>query len=302
MSAALANALSTLLDDSITVLDSRPLGGGCISEVLKVTVAEPSRVDRPRHLVVKRNDATMAENFRCESEGLRAIAESNTIRVPKPLANGIVDHHAYLAMEFIESEPRNARKQLFETFGCRLATFHRDTQGQTLGWQCDNFLGAAPQPNQACSSWVEFFATQRLEFQLRWAIEQHHADPTLRRDVQTIIDSLADLLDGREDATSLLHGDLWSGNYLFDSNGQPVLIDPAVYHGCREAEWGMIHLFGGCPPEFTDAYESEWAMPYGWERRAKIYLLYHELNHLNLFGASYLSGCKSTARQVLSMR
>jgi len=98
----------------------------------------------------------------------------------------------------------------------------------------------------------------------------------------------------------LLHGDLWSGNYLFDTDGNPAIIDPAVYYGCREAEWGMIKWFGGCPAAFERGYQTEWPMPDGWQRRSDIYMLYHQLNHLNLFGSGYADGCRRTAAQILS--
>ena len=300
MSHVLSEHLSDLLDAPVDVKDVRPLSGGCISEVLAVSLESDAGSGLPGRLVVKRNAASMIENFQCEADGLRAIEASGSIRVPKPLAAALIHGNSYLAMEFIESGKSASRDQLFDRFGRALANFHRVTRGHRIGWKTDNYLGAAPQSNQPSDSWPEFFAEQRLRFQLRWTTDQQLADSTLTRDVEQIIHSITTLLDGREDSTSLLHGDLWSGNYLFDTHGEPVLLDPAVYHGCREAEWGMIRLFGGCPPAFEEAYQDEWRMPAGWRRRSKLYLLYHELNHLNLFGTSYLSGCKSTASEILA--
>ena len=181
----------------------------------------------------------------------------------------------------------------------QLAKLHRQSRGHEIGWHRDNFLGAAPQPNARCDRWAEFVALHRMGHQLRWAINQGHSDELLTRDVNVIIQRMDDLLDGRADETSLLHGDLWSGNYLCDDMGRPVIIDPAVYRGCREAEFGMLKLFGSCPPEFYHAYQTAWPMPEGWERRTDIYVLYHLLNHLNLFGSGYLSQCRSLASSIL---
>ena len=109
-----------------------------------------------------------------------------------------------------------------------------------------------------------------------------------------------DLLAGRDDQTSLIHGDLWSGNYLCDSEGGPVIIDPAVYYGCREAEFGMLKLFGSCPNEFYEAYDDVFPRRDGCQRRTDVYVLYHLLNHLNLFGRGYLDHCRQVAAEVLS--
>lgn len=300
MNGSLERQLAELLDGPIKIRDSRPLSGGCISEVLAVTLDAGSSSNLPSQIVVKRNAAQMEENFRCETEGLQAIAKTEAIRVPKPLATGVIDGQALLVLEWIESGASHSRDECFERFGYTLANFHRQTQGEQIGWPTDNFLGAAAQPNRECDTWIEFVAEHRLGFQLRWASDQGLADTALRRDVERIIASLERCLAGRDQTISLLHGDLWSGNYLFDTAGDPVLLDPAVYRGCREAEWGMILLFGGCPPIFGRAYQEEWPMPEGWHARARVYLLYHELNHLNLFGTSYLGGCKSTAREILA--
>ena len=110
---------------------------------------------------------------------------------------------------------------------------------------------------------------------------------------------MPELLQGRDDETSLLHGDLWSGNYLCDERGEPVVIDPAVYRGCREAEFGMIRLFGACPPTFERAYCDTFPLPDGWHRRVSVYVLYHLLNHLNLFGSGYLGQCHQVTDEIL---
>ncbi|QDV81197.1 fructosamine kinase family protein [Planctomycetes bacterium TBK1r] len=306
----LAESLSQLLDVSLDVIDQRSLGGGCISEVSVVTIRcddvtswqksfEHGPTEPPTRLVIKRNAADMVSNFRCEFRGLQALAEAGVIRVPQGLAVDVVGDQAFLAMEFIPVDPSGSSPERFSDFGRQLAQLHRATAGKQFGWPEDNYLGSAKQPNGACDSWAEFFATRRIGFQIKWATDQGLADARLKSDCERIVARMDDLLAGRSDESSLLHGDLWSGNYLFDDEGQPVLIDPAVYRGCREAEWGMIKWFGNCPGEFEQAYQDEWPMADGWRRRVAIYMLYHQLNHLNLFGSSYASACRRTAAEVL---
>lgn len=306
----LADALSLLLQAPLEVVDVRPLSGGCISDVFAVGIRcedpdswsalEGLHAGEPdAQLVIKRNSADLVSNFRCEQEGLLAIAESGTIRVPEVYAVDVVGDHAYLVMERIEIGRSGSSQQRFSSFGRKLALFHQATTGDEIGWPTDNFLGAAHQPNGTCETWSEFVATRRIGFQIKWASDQGLADRTMKLDCDKIVSEMEQLLSGHDEPTSLLHGDLWSGNYLFDSDGQPVLIDPAVYRGCREAEWGMIKWFGNCPKEFDQAYEDERPMADGWRRRVGVYLLYHQLNHLNLFGSSYADACRRTASEIL---
>jgi fructosamine-3-kinase len=202
-------------------------------------------------------------------------------------------------MECIVQGRGGSSSAAYRRFARQLADLHRTTAGKRIGWERDNYLGSAKQPNTPHETWAEFVADQRIGFQIRWARDQGLADRQLQSDCETIIARMAGLLDGRQDQTSLLHGDLWSGNYLFDAHGQPAIIDPAVYYGCREAEWGMIAWFGSCPAAFDQAYQERWPMPEGWQRRIQVYKLYHQLNHLNLFGSSYAGICRSTARRIL---
>jgi len=276
----------------VQVINAKPLGGGCISEVFCLHTVSHG------NLVVKRNSADMVSNFQCESAGLVAIDDAGSIRVPKVVAVGQFGDQAMLVMEHVRTSPSSSVAE-FERFGRELARLHQTTRGNAFGWDTDNFLGAARQVNGQARSWADFVAEHRIGFQLRWAVDQGVLDGRLKSHCESVIDRMQKLLTGREEATSLLHGDLWSGNYLFDEMGAPVMIDPAVYRGCREAEWGMILWFGNCPVEFERAYESEWPMADGWRDRVKVYLLYHQLNHLNLFGGGYRSACEQTAAEIL---
>ncbi len=291
----LQQAIDRWMPGSPRIVTADPIGGGCISEAMRVVVE--STAGERTTLFVKSNAATFAENFRCECDGLQRLADSAAIEVPQPIASGEVAQRAWLILGWIEEA--RPRPEFYATFGRQLAQLHRATRGNVIGLDYDNFLGSARQPNQAADSWAEFVADRRLGFQLRWATDQGLGGAALRRDVEAVLRQLPDRLAGRDEQTSLLHGDLWSGNYLAAADGRPVIVDPAVYHGCREAEFGMLRLFGGCPESFYQAYQEAWPMPDGWQRRVNVYVLYHLLNHLNLFGGGYANQCRHVAAEIL---
>lgn len=292
---SLDRTLRKLVPTITTVIESQPVGGGCISDARRVSVRDES--GRARTLFVKTNEASFLDNFRAEWDGLIRLSEPDVIGVPNPIAVGEFEDRAWLVTEWVEQGPR--RGDFFAAFGRDLARMHQATLGRQIGLDRDNYLGSARQVNATCDRWVEFFANHRIGFQLRWAVEQNLADAGLRDECERIVQTMDRLLEGRDDQTSLLHGDLWSGNYLCDSAGQPTIIDPAIYYGCREAEFGMLRLFGSCPAAFYDAYMETFPLPDGWQRRVSVYVLYHLLNHLNLFGSGYFDQCRTLAAEIL---
>lgn len=291
-------SMRELVDDAVDIVDVDSVSGGCISDGYRVQTR--SHDGALQRLFVKRNDESFVDNFRSEADGLARLFATASIHVPEPIACGISDGKSWLVLPWIEQA--HTTRGFFTTFGKQLATLHCDTLGDEIGGAKDNYLGASKQVNRSCTTWPEFVAARRIGVQLRQATDASLADAQLVRDCELIIKDIGNLLDGREEHTSLIHGDLWSGNYLCDSAGRPVLIDPAVYRGCREAEFGMLLLFGSCPTDFYDSYLATWPMPSGWRRRAKIYILYHLLNHLNLFGSGYLGQCQSMAADILKQR
>lgn len=288
-------ALKCLVPGLKRVDDVRAVAGGCISEANRVAIRRDD--GRRDVLFVKRNDASFLDNFRCERDGLVRLREPSVIAVPVPLAVGETNGSSWLITGWVE--PGRPDDGFFARFGRELAELHRVTSGDRIGLERDNYLGAAEQSNGASESWPRFVADRRIGFQLDWAQRQGLASGGLAAACGQIIDRMEELLGGREDKTSLLHGDLWSGNYLCGDEGQPVIIDPAVYYGCREAEFGMLRLFGSCPGEFYEAYQQAFPMPSGWQRRVSVYVLYHLLNHLNLFGSGYLTQCQTLAAEIL---
>ncbi|MGI9472267.1 MAG: fructosamine kinase family protein [Rubripirellula sp.] len=288
-------AISTLIGDQWFVTEQRRVGGGCISDAHRVTVKDSQ--GQQVCWFMKSNDTTFLDNFQAECNGLKKLSEAQAIRVPCPAAVGEAAGRAWLVAEWVEPGVRGS--DFFQRFGRSLAELHRCTSGTRIGLDRDNYLGAARQVNGSTPNWVEFVATHRLSFQVQWASDQRLADQDLIRDCERVMVRLDSVLEGRSARTSLLHGDLWSGNYLCDAAGNPIILDPAVYHGCREAEFGMLRLFGSCPPQFYEAYQEEFPLPAGWQRRVNVYVLYHLLNHLNLFGRGYHDQCRTLAAQIL---
>ncbi len=275
------------------VVTRTPIAGGCISETAIWTL------DNGQRLFAKTESLERYGLLEAEADGLRALANSNTIRVPRVWAVGAVpeSHVAFLLSEFIETS--SASQASYEALGRQLAALHRQSPQQNgFGWHRDNFIGSTPQPNAMRHQWSEFFAELRLGYQLRLAVDQRRATKRLQDAVEKIIGGLHPLLVVSPEPPALLHGDLWSGNFLTDSRQRPVLIDPAVYQGDREAEFGMLELFGNCPPVFYDAYHATYPLRDGWRERAELYMLYHVLNHLNLFGGSYSEQCERLAVRI----
>jgi fructosamine-3-kinase len=270
---------------------ARPVGGGSISAAWKVELADG------RRLFVKSNRAALGGLFEREVEGLRALEAAGALRVPRDAVAGLAGPTAWIAMEAIETGAPPA--SFWSDFGTGLARLHREAVAGRFGFTHDNFIGATPQPNDWMEDWVDFWRRQRLGFQLRLARESGRSDAELARLGDRLLDRLEVLLGGAEGPASLLHGDLWSGNFLVASSGEPVLVDPACYYGHREADLAMTHLFGGFDARFYAAYEASWPLPRGHAGRRPVYELYHLLNHLNLFGGGYLGRCLAVARRLV---
>lgn len=274
----------------VSIVGSVAVSGGSINSARLLTSSDG------RKLFLKSNPAPLPHMFEREAEGLCALAGAGHLRVPRPIAHG-EDPIPFLVMEAVEvSSPGRG---FFEDFGRRFAQLHRDATSERFGWTNDNYIGSTTQPNGWMDSWTDFWRERRLGHQLRLAESQGRADAELRRLGDRLMNRLDDFLGDVDEPASLLHGDLWGGNYLTDTDGRAVLIDPAVYYGHREADLAMTRLFGGFQPAFYRAYEEAWPLQAGSEVRGKIYELYHLLNHLNLFGGGYRSGCVSILRRLV---
>jgi fructosamine-3-kinase len=256
------------------------LSGGCISDAYKITLSNGS------NYFLKYNPSTLNDMFIKEANGLKELSKGNAIRIPEVL-NFDED---YILLEFIAAGSR--KKNFFEEFGRSFAEMHKHTN-DTFGFYEDNFIGSNQQMNipdeREKTDWTSFYFNKRILFQLQLAERLGNSTDTLRKGVLKLENKIEDIIGGGKEKPSLLHGDLWGGNYMVDENGNAVLIDPAVYYGHREADLGMTKLFGGFSSEFYRSYSETFPLEDGYEYRENMYKLYHILNHLNLFGGGYYS-------------
>ena len=242
---------------------------------------------------VKRGAAADLPRFAAEFMGLSAIAETNTVRVPEVFDYGTDDGGAFMKMEWLDLRPMTADAAV--RLGRELARMHK-RDWHAFGWTLDNYLGDTLQPNDYVEDWPAFFAEFRLGHQTELAEKNGYGGPITRR-VRKLIDRLPELL-GHRPRPSLIHGDLWSGNHGMLPDGTPVVFDPAAHFADRECDLAMAALFGGFHPAFFDAYVEAWPMLPGWQTRWKVYQLYHVLNHLNLFGESYLVQAEALLAEI----
>jgi protein-ribulosamine 3-kinase len=256
------------------------LSGGCISDAYKITTNDKS------DFFLKYNPSTSNDMFIKEANGLKELAKSHTIRVPEVL--GFDDD--YILLEYISTGSK--KKNFFEEFGRSFAEMHKFTS-ESFGFFEDNYIGSNPQKNipaeKEKSNWVEFYFNKRILFQFKLSEKLGNSTEELRIGISKLENKIQEIIGNSNEKPALLHGDLWSGNYMVDENGSAVLIDPAVYYGNREADLGMTKLFGGFGSEFYKTYNEIFPLEDGYEYRENIYKLYHILNHLNLFGGGYYS-------------
>ena len=229
--------------------------------------------------------------FEAESKGLNLLREQNSVRIPEVIGFCESGTHQFLLLEFIEGKSR--QKSYWQQLGHTLASLHRCTS-ELAGLGHDNYIGSLTQFNHQHTSWLTFFIEQRLNVQLKLAIDSGIMDSDWSKQFESIYAKLPTLLP--EEKSSLLHGDLWSGNLITDENGAPCLIDPAVYFGNREADLAMTKLFGGFDDEFYISYDETLPLLPEYNKRFDLYNLYPLLVHVNLFGGSYKSAVATTLK------
>ncbi len=283
------NSLERTLTEHLgeKVVGNQSVGGGCIAETRIVTL------ESGRKLFVKTYGGR-PRMYTCEANGLREIASAMVIRTPEVIL--VTDQ--LLVLEHIQPSTRNA--DFMPDFGRRFAELHRHTT-QNFGFREDNFIGTTPQLNTPAlpCDWAHFFWEYRLLYQYR-LVEQHGLARQELTDLFLKLEAaIGPLLGTVDEPPALLHGDLWSGNYMTGPDGYVCLIDPAVYYGHREADLAMTRLFGNFGDSFYDAYREAYPLASGWRRRLPVYQLYHMLNHLNLFGGGYYSQCVQLLRDCV---
>ena len=284
--AAIAQQISAATGAPFSIQAHHSVGGGCINST---TILK----DGKQRYFVKLNDASRLSMFVAEAEGLKEIAQTRSVRVPLPVCSGTTDDSAFLVLEYLELEGADARS--LEQLGRELAQMHRATTNQ-FGWRLDNTIGSTPQINTPGADWVEFWREHRLGYQLKLAIRNGR---NLMKQGERLLADLGNFFRSYQPAPSLLHGDLWGGN-VGAMEQRPVIFDPAVYYGDREADMAMTELFGGFSARFYQAYQEAWPLDPGFKRRKTLYNLYHVLNHFNLFGGGYGSQAERMIDSLLS--
>jgi protein-ribulosamine 3-kinase len=275
----------------VAVLDepARAVHGGCIGDSYRLATATGP-------VFVKLASAVRRPMLEAEARGLAELAAVGALRVPAPRALGDTVDGCFLALEWLDfgagSPAADAR------LGEGLAVLHRCAAPQ-FGFAADNFIGSSRQPNGWADDWVVFLRERRLGFQLELAARNGHGGRLQDRG-QRLLAELDVFFATYRPTPALLHGDLWGGNWGTDTTGQPVIFDPAVYYGDREADIAMTRLFGGFGPGFYAAYVSAWPLDAAAGTRRELYNLYHVLNHLNLFGGGYRAQAEAMIDQLLA--
>ena len=272
---AILAAIGSATRQPFQLINHEATGGGCINRTYRV------RGQDGRRFFVKLNEAHHLPMFDAEAEGLKAIAATQTIRVPHLVVHGVTNAHSFLVLEYLELCSRGDAKLLGE----QLAALHCCTSKQ-FGFAQNNFIGTTAQPNGWKDNWIDFWREQRLGFQLRLAAQNGYGG-NLQILGEKLLDTLPAFFEGYLPQPTLLHGDLWSGNHAFLADGTPVVFDPAPYYGDRECDLAMTELFGGYPADFYAAYRASYPPDAGYAVRKELYNLYHILNHANLFGEGY---------------
>jgi fructosamine-3-kinase len=273
LSQAIGEALRAA-GDTTAIREIRSVSGGDINEAAQI------QTEKERYFV-KWHYKAPPRFFEAEADGLQRLTRSGLIRVPQAIA---VDS-AFLILQWIDSASGKS-VQAAEVLGRQLAEQHSIRQ-LFYGLKTDNYIGRLPQPNARSDSWIDFYRTQRLGSQMIQAQANRLMPAHRSRKLEEVMANLDRWITETDCQPSLLHGDLWGGNWMQTASGEPVLIDPAVYYGDREADLAMTALFGGFPQRFYDAYREVFPVSSGYRERQPLYQLYYLLCHLNLFGESY---------------
>jgi protein-ribulosamine 3-kinase len=269
---------------STEIISSTPLGGGSINEAFRIETSSGP-------FFIKFNQAKRYPGmFTAEAKGLVILEKAGCIRVPKVLHSAETGNFAFLLLEYINVAATVSN--FWPLFGQKLARLHRHTY-DAFGLDHDNYIGSLRQSNYNHHFWIEFLVMERLQPLVRMAYDSGLLDSQDVRRMEMLYKKLPEILP--VEPPSLIHGDLWSGNYMVGADGHPCIIDPAVYYGHREMDIAMCKLFGGFSQEFYRSYNEEFPMEKGWDKRVELNQLYPLLVHVNLFGEGY----SRQVRQIL---
>ena len=261
--------------------------GGCINQTIHLQTSKG-------HFFLKWNEQESLDMFEKEAKGLKLLKEHAHMTVPEVIGTGKIENKAFLLLEYIDSYP--AKTNYWEQFGEALAELHK-CSNKSYGLDFDNYIGSLPQKNEPEQDWLDFFIEKRLRVQFGLAYYNGLIGKAYLEKLDQLAIKLADFFP--KEAPALLHGDLWSGNAMVDHQGEPCMVDPAVYYGHREMEIAFTTLFGGFDTAFYNAYEQAFPFEKGFEERKAVYNCYPLMVHVNLFGKSYLSGIDQVFNRML---
>lgn len=274
--------IETSLNVRLDLINTSVVSGGDINEAYRFSTSEGD------FFVKKNSDSRFPQMFQKEALGLKLMEEAGEIEVPKPIAFGSDPETAFLILNFIKTGSKS--KNFWIDFAQKLANLHKHTSDY-FGLDHDNYIGSLHQSNKKHTNWTDFLREERLNIQVKKARDQGRIDNNTVKAFERFYKRLDDIFP--IEPTSLIHGDLWGGNYMVNEAGDPVIIDPAVYYGHREMDLGMSQLFGGFSPEFYDAYNQYYPLEKGWQKRMDYCNLYPLMVHVNLFGGGYINSVKS---------
>jgi fructosamine-3-kinase len=285
-----AEALSGVFGKACVVNTERVLGGGCINNASKLET-------NCGNFFLKWNNNCASDIFIREAESLKELnkAAGNFLTIPEVFAAKLLDETpGFLVLEYLESGYSSGNSE--ERLGRGLAKIHQYSHSN-FGFYNDNYCGATLQNNVWKEGWIEFFRDNRLLFLLKLIEKERPLTSEERKIYERLLDKIEGLIPG-DSVPVLIHGDLWSGNYMISENG-PALIDPASYYANREMEFAIMTMFGGFSQRFYDAYNEVNPLPADWKERNRLYQLYHVLNHYYLFGGGYRSQALQITKSYL---
>jgi len=271
---SLVEAIGEAIGERFELIATETVSGGCIHTALKVA---GNTSGGRKNFFAKINAAEKKTLFETEADGLTAIQAVGAVTSPRVIVQGDDGERAWLVLEWLDLAPLDAAS----------------------GWGRDNFIGSTPQVNGWSEDWLSFWRGKRLLAQLRLAAHNRLPSRMIDRGERLVADCEA-FFGNYAPAKSLLHGDLWGGNAAAIAGGKPIVFDPAVYVGDREADLAMTELFGGFPKEFMAAYRAAWALDHGYSTRRNLYNLYQVLNHANLFAGSYVRQAEQSIERLLA--
>lgn len=285
-----SKAIISIVEEHLadTITGSRFVSGGSINIAYELQTAGGKYFLKVNH------KALYPGMFAAEAEGLNLLTKTKTVKVPVIVLQGDAGNESFLLLEWVDA--KRGSVQATQNLGAQLAQTHRST-ADAFGLDHDNYIGSLPQSNRKHSKWSDFFIQERLQPMVSLAADKRLLEYADAGNFEKLYTKLPELFE--EEAPALLHGDLWSGNYLTTTADEPYLIDPAVYYGHREVDVAMTTLFGGFSNEFYTDYNESFPLGKGWQQRTDLWNLYPLLVHLNLFGAGYLDRVRDAVKSYL---